>query len=101
LAYTVPAGTPGLSGYTFTPNNFPTGFACATAANLGNCSANPVSSGASTGTFNNLNVSVKDTPNAATPANTVTSTPNTTMMVDAEMTITPPSSPDQAAVAGR
>jgi hypothetical protein len=102
LTYTVSALTPGLGGpYTFTPNNFPSGFACATSSNSGNCSAQPLSAGATTGTFSNLNVTVKDTANASTPQGSVNSTPNTTLTVDAEMTLTASSSPFASAVVGR
>jgi len=98
LTYTVPPATPGLGGYTFTPNNFPSGFACATSSNSGNCSASSV--GGSAGTFSNLDVTVKDTANQSTPSGSVTSSPNTTLTVDAEMTLTPPSTV-LAAVVGR
>jgi hypothetical protein len=99
VTYTVPAATPGLGGYTFTPNNFPTGFTCGTAGSNGNC-LDSTSVGGAAGTFNNLNVSVNDTANASTPSNTVTST-NGTITVDAEMTLTPPGSPFPDAVLGR
>lgn len=100
LTYTVPSTAPGLGGpYTFAPNNFPTGFTCATNSNTGNCSANPVSSAAAAGTFTNLNVTVKDVGNASTPQGAVNSTPNTTLTVDAEMTLTPPGSVPPAVLA--
>ncbi len=98
LTYTVPAATPGLGGYTFTASNFPAGFACATNSYNGNCSATSV--GGVAGTLSNLNVTVSDTANAATPSASATSSPNTTLIIQAEMTVTPPAS-TPTAVHGR
>jgi hypothetical protein len=85
LTYTVPAATPGLGGsYAFTPNNFPSGFGCTTAANSANCSDN-ARVGGPAGTLNNLNVTVTDTANASTPQGSVTST-NSTMMITSPLT---------------
>ena len=81
LTYTVPAATPGLGGYTFTPNNFPAGFTCPTTTNNGNCSASSV--GGSAGTLNNLNVTVADAANVSTPSNSVTSS-------NSSLTVLPP-----------
>ncbi len=90
LVYTVPAAKPGLGGYTFTPNNnFPAGFTCPSSSNNGNCQDSSV--GGSAGTLNNLTVTATDTANASTPNNSVTSAPATTLQVNAEMTVTPPS----------
>ena len=99
LTYTVPAATPGLGGYTFASTNFPSGFACVTSSNSTNCS--DASVGGSAGTLSNLNVTVKDTANQATPQGAVTSSPNTTLTVNSEITLTPPSSPFADAVLGR
>jgi hypothetical protein len=95
LSYTVPLATPGLGGpYTFTPNNFPAGFTCPTNSNNGICS-NGTAVGGSAGTFNSLNVTVKDTANAATPQGSVTST-NGSMTVHPELnfTVVPGGFPD-------
>ncbi|MGA2984967.1 MAG: hypothetical protein ABSG32_14235 [Terriglobia bacterium] len=98
LTYTVPAGTAGLGGpYVFAPHNFPSGFACPTTANTGNCQDSSV--GGSAGTFTNLTVTAMDTANASTPSGSVPSLPATTLVVDAEMTVTAPIPP--TAVHGR
>lgn len=88
LTYTVPTATPGLGGYTFTPQNFPIGFTCTTNSNNGSCSAASV--GGSAGTLSNLTLTVSDAANASTPGNSVTSSPATSLTVQAEMTVTPP-----------
>jgi hypothetical protein len=73
LTYTVPSGS-GLGGYAFTPHNFPAGFVtCTTSANSGTC-VNSTGVTAATGTTPvNLNVSVADAADQATPTNTITS----------------------------
>lgn len=98
LTYNVPAATPGLGGpYTFTPNNFPTGFACVTSTNNGICS-DGTAVGGLPGTLITLNVTAKDTANATTPQGAVTST-NGTLTVNPELNFTAaPTSPFAAAV---
>jgi hypothetical protein len=101
LTYTVPSGS-GLGGYTFTPTNFPAGFVtCTTSANSGAC-VNSTGVTAATGTTpTNLNVSVTDTANQATPSKTLPSS-NANATVDPEMTFSAqPSSPLPTAVVGR
>jgi hypothetical protein len=100
LTYTVPAATPGLGGYTFTPNNFPAGFACVTSTNNGNCS-DATSVGGSAGTFTNLNVTVQDSANAATPSNSVISTNGSLTVHDALALSTNLTSPFPEAVVHR
>src|SRR5208282_5478023 len=99
LTYTVPAATPGLGTYTFTPNGFPTNFTCPTTSNVGNCAATSV--GGPAGTLTTPTVTVADTSNASTPKHTVTSAA-ISLTVDPEMTITATTaSPFSLAVTGR
>jgi hypothetical protein len=98
LTYTVSAGAAGLGGpYVFAPHSFPSGFTCPTTANTGNCQASSVAGSA--GTFTNLTVTAMDMANASTPRGSVPSSPATTLVVDAEMTVTAPNPP--TAVHGR
>lgn len=99
LTFTVPTTTPGLGGYSFTPINFPAGFSCPASSNNGNCQDSSV--GGPPGTFAGLTVNVADIPNQSTPSNTITSSPATTLQVNAEMTVSPPSTVPNAVVGRR
>lgn len=87
LTYTIQSGS-GLGGYNyaFLPS---IGFTCSNGLNTTNCTSASVGAA---GTYNTVNVSVTDTSNASTPSNTIASTNNATLTVDAPLTLTPPPS---------
>jgi hypothetical protein len=101
------SATGGIGSYVFpstTPTSFPhsTDFSCVTASSTYTCSA--VSVTAAPATYN-PQVVVKDTGNTSTPASSTSTDPGSqttaaTLVVDAPLTLTAPTSP-QTAVNGR
>ncbi len=86
LKYTVAPDSGLGQPYTFTPNNFPSGFICPASGNDGLCSANPITG--MPGSYTMLTVQVSDTANVSTPSGSRTSPPPPGMMtVDAEIAI--------------